>query len=108
MLNIKRTGIDNKGTISLPDLIAFARQNPGIDESGAIATFTGIVRGYTHDGEQVEKLELEAYEEVAEKTLEKISDELRIKSGIVDVFIHLLKGTFSVGEEIVYYQTHTC
>ena len=102
MLNIKRIGIDEKGTISLQDLIAFVKQNPGIDESGAIATFTGIVRGYTHEGEKVEKLELEAYEEVAEKALETISDELRTKPGIVDVLIHLLAGTFSVGEEIVY------
>lgn len=102
MLNIKRVGIDKKGTISIQDLIALAKQNSLIEESGAIATFTGIVRGYTHEGEKVEKLELEAYKEVAEKALEEISNGLRTKPGITDVLIHLLVGTFSVGEEIVY------
>jgi molybdopterin synthase catalytic subunit len=102
MLNIKRTGIDKKGEIHLQDLIAMARENPKNSESGAIATFTGVVRGYTHEGDAVEKLELEAYIEAAERALQNISDELRSKPGIVDVLIHHLVGTFSVGEEMVY------
>jgi molybdopterin synthase catalytic subunit len=102
MINIKRVGIDKKGMVSLQDLIAFAKKNPKIDESGAIVTFTGVVRGYTHEREKVEKLELEAYEEVAERSLKNISDELKSKPGIVDVLIHHLIGTFSVGDEMVY------
>ncbi len=102
MENIKRTGIGKKGMLSLQDLINFAKKNPKSDEVGAIATFTGVVRGYTHEGDNVEKLELEAYEEVAEHTLQTISDELRRKPGIVDVLIHHLIGTFTIGEEMVY------
>jgi molybdopterin synthase catalytic subunit len=102
MKNIKRTGIGKKGMLSLQDLINFAKKNPKSDEVGAIATFTGVVRGYTHEGDNVEKLELEAYEEVAEHTLQTISDELRRKPGIVDVLIHHLIGTFTIGEEMVY------
>lgn len=102
MANIKRAGIDKKGMLSLQDLINFAKKNPKSDEVGAIATFTGVVRGYTHEGDNVEKLELEAYEEVAERALQTISDELRRKPGIVDVLIHHLIGTFTIGEEMVY------
>ena len=102
MRNIRRVGIDRKGEISLGDLIAYVKNNPEIVKSGAIVTFTGIVRGFTHDGKEVDKLELEAYDEEAEKALIKISDELRRKPGIVDVLIHHLTGTFAVGEEMVY------
>jgi len=102
MNNIKRTGIDKKGMLSLQDLIDFAKTNPKSDHIGAMATFTGIVRGYTHEGNNVQKLELEAYEEAAEHALQTIADELRKEPGIVDVLIHHLIGTFTIGEEIVY------
>jgi molybdopterin synthase catalytic subunit len=102
MKNIKRTGINKKGTLSLQDLIDFAKTNTKSNQVGAIATFSGIVRGVTHEGNNVLKLELEAYEEVAEHALQTISDDLRKKPGIVDVLIHHLIGTFTIGEEIVY------
>ena len=102
MSEIKKVGIDKKGTISLQQLIDVIKANSDIRKSGAIATFTGIVRGVTHDGKEVDKLELEAYEGVAEQSLNKICDELRNKPGIVDILIHHLTGTFSVGEDIVY------
>ena len=102
MVKIKRTGIEKKGTLSLQDLINFAKNNQKSDEVGAIATFTGIVRGYTHEGDNVLKLELESYEKVAERALQTISDELRSESGIVDVLIHHLVGTFVIGDEMVY------
>ena len=88
--------------ISLQDLINFTKAKPQSDRVGAIATFTGTVRGFTHEGDEVEKLELEAYDEAAERALQSISDELRKKPGIVDVLIHHLIGTFTVGEEMVY------
>lgn len=102
MVEHKRTGIDRKGTVSLLDLLELARKKPDAPRAGAIVTFTGIVRGYTHDGKKVEKLELEAYDELADKALEKISTDLRARSGVVDVLIHHLVGTFSVGEDLVY------
>ena len=99
---MKRTGIDKKGMVSLQDLINFTKSTPKSDHVGAMVTFTGTVRGFTHEGDEVEKLELEAYDEVAERALQSISDELRKKPGIVDVLIHHLIGTFTVGEEMVY------
>lgn len=99
---IQRTGIYQKGEIKLSDLLDFIKKNPEIDKAGAIVFFCGIVRGYTHEGKKVKKLELEAYEKEAEKVLAKISEDLRSKQGIIDVLIHHMVGTFFVGEHMVY------
>lgn len=64
--------------------------------------FIGVVRGETLQGEKVQKLMLEAYEERANEVLAKICSDLRKKPGIVDVQIHHLLGEFSVGEDLVY------
>ena len=102
MADLKRTGIDRKETVRFQDLVDLAKKNPDASKAGAIVTFTGIVRGYTHEGKEVDKLEMQAYDELAEKALEKISAELRVKKGVVDVIIHHLVGSFRVGEDLVY------
>lgn len=61
-----------------------------------------MVRGETSRGERVEKLELEAYEEKADKVLQRICRELRERKGVIDVQIHHLLGEFGVGEDLVY------
>ena len=105
MADIKRSGISRKGTVSLQDLLNLAKSNPNLKKGGAIATFTGIVRGYTHEGKIVEKLEVEACEEEASKALVEISEELRLSQGVIDVLIHHLVGEFYVGEDLVYVVT---
>lgn len=102
MVNIKRTGVNKKGAVSLQDVLNLAKRNPELKKGGAIATFTGIVRGYTHEGKEVQKLEIEAHPEEANKALAKISEELRAKPGVIDVLIHHLIGEFQVGEDLVY------
>ena len=102
MADIKHVGISRKGTIFLQDLLNLAKRNPDLKEGGAIVTFTGIVRGYTHDGKKVEKLGVEACEEEACKALAGISEELRVSPGVIDVLIHHLVGEFYVGEDLVY------
>lgn len=102
MTRLKSTGIDPKGTVLFQELLELAKRNPEASRAGAIVTFTGIVRGYTHQGKEVEKLEIHAYNEIAEKALEEISAELRSRKGVVDVIIHHLVGTFNVGEDLVY------
>jgi len=77
------------------------RKNPRIKEAGAITCFIGIVRGRSK-GKKVKKLYFEAYKEQAEKSLTKISNDLRKKPGIVDVLIHHMTGTLKVGENIVF------
>ena len=78
------------------------RARPDFPRAGAIALFIGVARGHTLEGEKVEKLELEAYEEKADEVLKNICEDLKKKSGIVDVQIHHLLGEFDVGEDLVY------
>jgi molybdopterin synthase catalytic subunit len=84
------------------DMVKDARSKADFHRAGAIVTFVGVVRGLNSKGEQIQKLELEAYEEKANQTLASICDNLKKKPGIVDVQIHHLLGEFNVGEDIVY------
>jgi molybdopterin synthase catalytic subunit len=95
-------GVHEKGTFSVLDLLNNAKKNENYEKAGAIALFIGVVRGENLEGEKVQKLTLEAYEEKANEVLTKICEELSKKKGIVDVQIHHLLGEFNVGEEMVY------
>lgn len=95
-------GVHRRESFALADMMKEAKKKPNFHDAGAVATFVGVVRGFNSKGEQVQKLELEAYEEKANETLESICDSLRKKPGIVDVQIHHMLGEFKVGEDIVY------
>jgi molybdopterin synthase catalytic subunit len=95
-------GVHEKGTFSVSDLISNTKKNVNFEKAGAIALFIGVARGEALEGEKVQKLTLEAYEEKANEVLGKICDDLSKKPGIVDVQIHHLLGEFNVGEDLVY------
>lgn len=95
-------GVHEKDNFNLTNLMNSIKKNEQIEKTGAIAFFIGVVRGENNEGEKVEKLTLEAYEEKANEVLEKICDDLEKKTGIVDVQIHHLLGDFKVGEDMVY------
>jgi molybdopterin synthase catalytic subunit len=95
-------GVHEKGAFSVLDLISNTKKSENYEKAGAITMFIGVVRGETLEGENVQKLTLEAYEEKANEVLIKICDDLSKKPGIVDVQIHHLLGEFNVGEDIVY------
>jgi len=95
-------GVHEKGTFSVLDLISNTKKSENYEKAGAITLFIGVVRGETLEGENVQKLTLEAYEEKANEVLTKICDDLSKKQGIVDVQIHHLLGEFNVGEDLVY------
>ena len=97
-----RAGVHEKGTFSLMNVISNARRSGNCEKTGAITLFVGVARGETLEGEKVERLKLEAYEEKANEVLNSICDELSKKPGITDVQIHHLLGEFDVGEEMVY------
>jgi len=97
-----KTGVHEKRTLSISDLLENARKKPDFHKVGAIAMFIGVVRGETKKGETVKELELEAYKEKANEVLEKICRELQAREGIIDVQIHHFTGQFEVGEELVY------
>ncbi len=95
-------GIHKKGELSLSELLKSIKAREDFCRAGAIATFVGVVRGETLDGENVEGLELQAYEEEANKVLGGICEELKKREGVVNVQIHHFVGEFSVGEDLVY------
>ena len=96
------SGVHNKGALSVSDILNSIKKNVNFEKAGAIAFFIGTVRGATLEGEKVQQLTLEAYEEKANEVLEKISGDLSQKPGIVDVQLHHLLGQFDVGEDLVY------
>ena len=95
-------GIHKKGELSLSDLIKQVKGKEDFGKAGAIATFVGVVRSTTKDCENVTGMEVEAYEEQANKVLGIICENLKKRDGVVDVQIHHFVGEFSVGEDLVY------
>jgi molybdopterin synthase catalytic subunit len=99
---IHHAGIHEKGRFSLADLMENIRKNKDFAKTGAIGLFIGVARGENNEGQKVQKLTLEAYEEKVDEVLEEICVDLQKKPGIVDVQIHHLLGEFSVGDDLVY------
>jgi molybdopterin synthase catalytic subunit len=101
---LTNAGVHEKGTFNAQDAIDNIKKDPNFSKAGAIGLFIGVVRGETLDSgkEKVEKLTIEAYEEKADQVLNKISEELTQKNGIVNVQIHHLLGEFKVGDDLVY------
>lgn len=97
-----KAGVHEKGTFTVQDTINNIKKDTNYQKAGAIALFIGVVRGETLEGEKVEKLTMEAYEEKANQVLTEICDDLSRKPGIVNVQIHHLLGEFKVGDELVY------
>jgi len=95
-------GIHEKEKLFLFDLLKSVKDRPDFHKAGALATFVGVVRGETLDGETVKKLELEVYEKKANEVLGNICRELRERQGVIDVQIHHFVGEFGVGEDLVY------
>jgi molybdopterin synthase catalytic subunit len=95
-------GVHEKSNFNLQNLIESIKKNKNYEKTGAIGLFIGVARGENNEGQKVQKLTLEAYEEKANEVLEGICDDLQKKPGIVDVQIHHLLGEFIVGEDLVY------
>ena len=67
------------------------------DSNGAVVTFLGTTRDFS-EGRDVEYLEYEAYQPMAEQTLQQIADELREKWGIDDFAVAHRVGRVDIGE----------
>ncbi len=70
------------------------------DAAGAIATFTGTVRDRSR-GRDVVRLDYEAYEGMAERTMERIAAELKERYELCEVAIHHRTGPVEIGEPSV-------
>lgn len=99
-MDSESVGVHEKGKISIQDLIEQIRSNKRFREVGAIASFFGIVRGTSKDGENVTGLDMEAYEGKAGKVFSSIAEEMKKRPGIVEVLIHHVTGHLDVGDLI--------
>ncbi|MFX1380725.1 MAG: molybdenum cofactor biosynthesis protein MoaE [Promethearchaeota archaeon] len=96
------SGIYNKGDIDLEYIIKSIKTNPNINKAGSIHTFTGIVRDSSSNGKPVISMKIDAYDELANKSIAKICETLKQKKGIIDIKIIHLKGDFDLSEDLVY------
>jgi molybdopterin synthase catalytic subunit/molybdopterin converting factor small subunit len=69
-------------------------------EAGAIATFTGTTRIHSR-GRDVEFLDYEAYEGMAEATMAEIAEELRTRYELCNIAIHHRIGRVGIGDTSV-------
>ena len=85
-----------KGKIKLDKLIKYV-SDPG---AGAITTFLGVTRGES-EGRKVIYLDYDAYQKMAEKKMEEIGDEIKVKWKICKIAIIHRVGRLKVGEASV-------
>jgi len=97
-----KSGIYEKDQISLSSILLSLRNNPKINDTGSILTFTGVVRNTSQDGRLIISLEIDAYEELANKSINKICKEIKEIPGIIDVIIIHFKGKFDINDELVH------
>ena len=97
-----KSGIYNKGEIDLEKIIKLTKANPNIKKAGSIHTFTGIVRDTSINGKPVISMKIDAYDELANKSITKICEKLKQENGIIDIKLVHLKGDFDLSEDLVY------
>jgi MoaE-MoaD fusion protein len=85
-----------RSAIPFPEIVARAKQG----EDGAVVVFDGIVRNQTR-GRSVLYLDYEAYEEMAQRQMERLAGEAKEKFGVRHVtMVHRL-GRLQVGESSI-------
>ena len=99
---VLRSGIYNKGEITLDEIIKSIKKNPRVKKVGSIHAFTGIVRESSKEGKQVKSMTIDSFDDLANKTIEDICERLKKKNGIIDVKIVHFKGDFSLSDDLVY------
>ncbi|MEM2109405.1 MAG: molybdenum cofactor biosynthesis protein MoaE [Candidatus Odinarchaeota archaeon] len=90
-----------KGEISFQQALNIVREK-GMANTGAIASFIGVVRPTSKTGRRVKSLYIEAWRDAANTSLSRIARELSEKKGVSSVLIYHFEGELKVGDEIVY------
>ena len=98
-----KSGIYEKDKINFSNIIFSLKNHPKIKDVGSILTFTGIVRNTSKDGKLISKLEIDAYEELANDSINKICNEIKEIPGIIDIVIIHFKGTFDITDALVHF-----
>ena len=97
-----KSGIYNKGEVDLTGIIQSIKRGSKIEEAGSIHTFTGIVRSSSITGKPVVSMKIDAYNVLANESINKICTNLKQEKGIIDIKIIHLKGEFKLSEDLVY------
>jgi len=96
------SGIYKKGEIDFSTIIESTKSHPKIKEAGSIVSFNGIVRETSKDGELVKGLSIDAYDELANKTINRICKDIKNIEGIIDIKLIHFKGEFDISEDLVF------
>ncbi|MCQ5375085.1 MAG: molybdenum cofactor biosynthesis protein MoaE [Methanomassiliicoccales archaeon] len=88
--------IISRNDFSVGDVLSKIRTS----KTGAIVSFVGVVRG-EEKGKKLVKMEIEAYEEMAEKELIKLKDHALKKFDVQEIIIWHRVGTLFPGDNIV-------
>lgn len=100
---VKEALTDVEPVVTLESLINQVKGSPDADMAGAIATFTGRVRGREHDDDTpTTHLEFEKYAGVASEQLTALERELEDRDGVYAVTMHHRTGVIESGEDIVF------
>jgi len=67
------------------------------DRSGAVVVFEGVVRD-RHEDHEVQRIEYQAYEPMAEAQLRAVADAVRAEFPVHDIAVHHRVGTLEIGE----------
>ena len=84
----------------IKDLVNDLKKNPKVDDSGAIFTFEGFVRG-NEENKIVEKLiQTTPDKEKAKKQMEEIAESAKIKYGVYQINLVHFVGEFYTGDPL--------
>lgn len=95
-------GVYAKGKLDINDIYKGLLEEGFPRTVGAVITFLGIIREVGHDEKQVSMLEMESYEEHANKAIKKLCEELEEKHGLTMVRVYHLLGQFDIGDPVVF------
>jgi len=83
--------------MNIQDMIEKVKSHPQADKIGMITSHLGIVRGHSRDGKTVLAVQV-AYER---KQIDKIINEMKGKTGIIEVLVQVNDGRVELGDELL-------
>ncbi len=96
------SGIYSKDRLNISALVKELLEEKQPENVGAIVTFLGITKKSGLEGKEVDRIEMESYEEHANRTIQRICREVEMKYGATSVRIYHMIGRFKVGDPIVF------
>jgi len=101
---IGAVGLHKRGEVNLEQIVNYLSSLPIYRESGAVACFVGVVREdpVRDSKSKVDRLEYEAYADVAVKRMEEIRSDIKKQPGVTEVAIHHIIDVLHVGEPSLF------